>query len=137
MRPHCRSGFIPAMNQPFPMPEGGIVAVVDDDDAVRDALQFLLEIAGYDVHLYPSAQAFLPEAGQYDWRYLVVDQHMSALTGLDLVACLRHAGKAVPTLLISGSITPDMVDRAAALGVTAVLEKPLADSDLLRYVAAV
>jgi FixJ family two-component response regulator len=127
---------MPAMNQPFPMPEGGIVAVVDDDEAVRDSLQFLLELAGYSVHGYASAQAFLPEAGHYDWRYLVVDQHMPALTGLDLVARLRGAGRAVPTLLITGSMTPDMMDRAAALGVTAVLEKPLADSDLLRYVAA-
>ena len=127
------------MNQKFsglPVPEGGIIAVVDDDDAVRDSLLFLLETAGYDVHGYASAQAFLPEAGQYHWRYLVVDQHMPLVTGLDLVARLRRAGQEVPTLLITGSLTPDMIDRAAALGVTAVLEKPLAEADLLRFVAA-
>src|SRR5215469_7097487 len=114
----------------LPMTAGncGIVAVVDDDDAVRDALRFLLESAGYDVHGYASAQAFLPEAGQHHWRYLVVDQHMPSETGLDLVARLRCRGQDMPTLLISGSVTPDMVDRAAALGVTAVLEKPLADA---------
>jgi FixJ family two-component response regulator len=115
---------------------GGAVAVVDDDEAVRDALRFLLETAGYDVHGYASAQAFLPEAGQHCWRYLLVDQHMPVLTGLDLVACLRRSGKVIPTLLITGSSTPDMIDRAAALGVTAVLQKPLANADLLRYVAA-
>jgi two-component system, LuxR family, response regulator FixJ len=120
----------------MPGPEGGTVAVVDDDEAVRDSLRFLLETAGYDVHGYASAQAFLPEAEQYHWRYLVIDQHMPAVTGLDLVARLRRTGQAIPTLLITGSVTPDVVDRAAALGVTAVLEKPLADTDLLRYVAA-
>ena len=124
------------MNHPFPVPESSIVAVVDDDDGVRDSLRFLLETAGYDVHGYASAQAFLPEAGQFDWRYLVIDQHMPAVTGLDLVARLRGTGQAIPTLLISGSVTPDMIDRASALGVTAVLEKPLAATDLLRYVDA-
>lgn len=118
------------------IPDCGTVAVVDDDDAVRDALRFLLETAGYDVHGYASAQAFLPEAERHHWRYLVVDEHMPAVSGLDLVARLRGTGHAIPTLLITGSATPDVVDRAAALGVTAVLEKPLADADLLRYVAA-
>jgi two-component system, LuxR family, response regulator FixJ len=139
MRRGRRSGFMAAMNQNFhglPTAEGGIIAVVDDDDAVRESLQFLLETAGYDVHGYASAQAFLPEAGQYDWRYLVVDQHMPSVTGLDLVARLCRTGQGVPTLLISGSVTPDMVDRAAELGVRAVLEKPLASADLLGYVAA-
>jgi two-component system response regulator FixJ len=139
MRRRRRSGFMRAMNQKFPgipVPKGGIIAVVDDDDAVRDSLRFLLETAGYDVHGYASAQAFLPEVGHYDWRYLVVDQHMPTVTGLDLVARLRRTGQGVPTLLISGSVTPDMVDRATELGVTAVLEKPLAEADLLRYVAA-
>ena len=117
------------------LPEDGAVAIIDDDDAVRESLQFLLETAGFDVHLYQSAQAFLPEADQYHWRYLLVDHHMPAVTGLELVARLRRTGHAFPTLLITGSKTPDMDDQAAALGVTAVLEKPLADADLLRYLA--
>jgi two-component system response regulator FixJ len=117
-------------------PESGAVAVVDDDDAVRESLQFLLEAAGYDVHGYRSAQAFLPEADHYHWRCLLIDQHMPCVTGLELVAQLRGTGHATPALLITGSKTAEMDGRAAALGVTAVLEKPLADTDLLRYLAA-
>jgi FixJ family two-component response regulator len=115
--------------------EGGAVAVVDDDDGVRDALRFVLEAAGFNVRSYQSALAFLPEAERCDWRCLVVDQHMPALTGLELVARLRRRGNRVPTLLITGSASPDLIDRAAALGVDAVLEKPLANDDLLRYIA--
>jgi len=111
------------------------VAVVDDDDGVRDALRFVLEAAGFAVRSYGSALAFLPEATQCHWRYLVVDQHMPALTGLELVARLRGSGNRVPTLLITGSASPDLFDRAAALGVDAVLEKPLVSGDLLRYLA--
>ncbi len=125
------------MNSKYPMPEGGIVAVIDDDDAMRESLQFLLETAGFDVHGYRSAQAFLPEADHYHWRYLLIDQHMPAVTGLELVARLRGTGHAIPALLITGSKTEEMDGQAAALGVTAVLEKPLVDADLFRYLAAV
>jgi two-component system response regulator FixJ len=117
--------------------ESATVAVIDDDDGVRESLQFLLETAGYDVHGYRSAQAFLPEADGYDWRYLLIDQHMPAVTGLELLARLRGRGHATPTLLITGSKTPEMDGQAAELGATAVLEKPLADADLLRYLAIV
>jgi len=113
----------------------GAVAVVDDDDGVRDALRFVLEAAGFDVRSYTSALTFLPEAEQCRWRYLVVDQHMPAVTGLELVARLRGLGNRVPTLLITGSPSDDLIDRAAALGVDAVLEKPLANGELLRYLA--
>ena len=118
------------------VPGNGSVAVVDDDEAVRDALQFVLEIAGYDVHGYASAQTFLPEANRHCWRYLVVDQHMPAMTGLDLVARLRSQGNRAPALLITGSISDDLRERAAGLNMTAVLQKPLADDELLRLVAA-
>ena len=111
----------------------GAVAVVDDDDGVREALQFVLEAAGFAVQGYHSAQEFLPEAERGNWRCLVVDQHMPAITGLDLVARLRNRGNRVPALLITGSASPDLVERAAALGVEAVLEKPLANGELLRY----
>jgi two-component system response regulator FixJ len=117
-------------------PECGAVAVVDDDDGVRDALRFVLEAAGFDVHSYRSALAFLPEAEQCCWRYLVVDQQMPGLTGLELVARMRGSGHSVPTLLITGSPSRDLRCRAAALGVNAVLEKPMVNGDLLRYLAA-
>jgi FixJ family two-component response regulator len=115
--------------------ECGAVAVIDDDDDVRDALRFVLEAAGFDVHSYRSAMAFLPEAEQCSWRCLVVDHHMPVLSGLELVARLRCRGNLVPTLLITGSTSSDLVDRAAALGIGAVLEKPLVRGDLLRCLA--
>ncbi len=92
--------------------------------------------AGFDVRSYTSALACLPEAARWRWRYLVIDQHMPAITGLELVARLRGLGNRVPTLLITGSPSDDLIDRAAALGVDAVLEKPLTNGELLRYLAA-
>lgn len=113
----------------------GAVAVIDDDDAVRDALRFVLEAAGFDVRSYGSAMAFLPEAEHCRWRCVVVDQHMPVLSGLEMVARLRRGGNRVPTLLITGSTSAELVDRAVALGIDAVLEKPLVQVDLLRHLA--
>jgi len=60
-------------------PECFSVLLVDDDDAVRDSLQFLLEIAGFSVASYGSAAQFLREAPIADLSCLVVDQHMPEL----------------------------------------------------------
>ena len=73
-----------------------LVAVVDDDDAVRDSLRFLLEIAGHSVATYASAAQFLLEAPIAELTCLVVDQHMPDQTGLQLVSRLRALGVTLP-----------------------------------------
>ena len=113
------------------------VAVVDDDEAVRESLRFLLETAGYDVTTYNSACGFLSNPSATDAACLVVDQHMPRVTGLDLLSRLRERGAALPIALISGSLSPDLVSRAHELGAAVVLEKPLADDALLNFVQAV
>src|SRR5215469_2892635 len=85
-----------------------LVAVVDDDDAVRDSLRFLLEIAGYSVATYGSAAEFLHKAPLEDLACLVVDQHMPEQTGLQMVSRLRSQGVMLPVALITGSPAPDL-----------------------------
>jgi two-component system, LuxR family, response regulator FixJ len=110
------------------------VGVVDDDDAVRDSLQFLLETAGFCVVAYGSAAHFLKEARTGDLACLLVDQHMPDLTGLQLVTRLRGQGVALPIALITGSPSPDLVRLANELGVASVLEKPLDEDVLLAFI---
>jgi two-component system, LuxR family, response regulator FixJ len=118
-----------------PRGSGHFVAVVDDDDAVRDSLEFLLEIAGYPVTTYASAAQFLNQAPLDDLRCLVVDQHMPDLTGLQMIARLRGQGISLPVALITGSPSADVLRLAQELGVALVLEKPLDDDQLLGFVA--
>ena len=113
-----------------------LVAVVDDDDAVRDSLSFLLEIAGYSVVAYSSAAQFLRDAPLGGLACLVVDQHMPDLTGLQLIARLRGQGLDLPVALITGSPSADLLRLAHELGVARVLEKPLDDDQLLEFIAA-
>jgi len=112
-----------------------MVIVVDDDEAVRESLRFLLDIAGYDVVTFDSAQDYLDHLGGQSAACLVLDQHMPHTTGLELLATLRQRGQRLPTALITGSPTPEIVRQATALGAARVLEKPLADDALLRFVA--
>jgi two-component system response regulator FixJ len=118
-----------------------VVVVVDDDEAVRESLRFLLDVAGYDVATFESAQDYLdhvtgqPPTCLVPATCLVVDQHMPRTSGLELLAMLRQRGSRLPAVLITGSVSPDIVRRATALGVTRVLEKPLADDALLCFVA--
>jgi two-component system response regulator FixJ len=111
-----------------------MVGVVDDDDAVRDSLQFLLETAGFCVAAYNSAAQFLNEASPGDLECLLVDQHMPDLTGLQFISRLRDLGVALPIALITGSYSPDLARLARDLGVTSVLEKPLDDDILLDFI---
>jgi len=106
-----------------------MVAIVDDDEAVRESLKFALEMADYRVRSYESAVRFLDD----DWRHLdclVLDQHMPVHTGLEVLAQLRGRGARLPVVLITGSTSPDLERRAAELGAT-VLVKPLVEDDLL------
>lgn len=118
------------------MGSGGqrVVAVVDDDAAVRDSLRFLIEAAGHEVETYASAGQYLTDSAASRASCLVVDQHMPQLSGLEMLAALRGRGHTTPALLITGSLTPDMLHRAAELGVARVLEKPLDEDDLLGFI---
>lgn len=113
-----------------------VVAVVDDDPAVRESLRFLLETAGHAVETYDSGLRFLAEAEPGRLACLVLDQQMPQITGIDLLAQLRARGLATPTLIVASAAGPTLARRATELGVAGVLEKPLTQDDLLARVAA-
>jgi FixJ family two-component response regulator len=108
-----------------------VVAIVDDDPGVCASLRFLLETAGHAVETYESGARVLAEADRGRIGCLVLDQQMPQLTGLDLLARLRADGMETPTLLIVSTPSPAVSRRAVELGALGVLEKPLAQDDLL------
>ena len=107
-----------------------IIAVVDDDPAVRASLQFALEVEGFGVRVYPDAQAMLA-AGQFaDYRCVIIDQNLPAMSGLDLVAQLRQRSVLVPAILITSHPSAALRGRAADAGVP-IVEKPLLGNTLV------
>lgn len=117
--------------------EACVIAVVDDDDAVRESLAFLLTVTGHKVAVYASAADFLEQCDLRQVAGLILDHHMPKQTGLELLARLREEGRTLPVLLVTGSPSPEIVARAGALGVDRVLEKPVSDEGLMEFVERV
>ena len=111
----------------------GTVAIVDDDDAVRDSLRFLLEVIGHPVETFASAAEFL-KAEINRLACLILDHHMPEMTGLELAEQLRTDGAGIPILLITAAPSPAIVARAAEVGINWVLEKPATEEDLLDFI---
>jgi two-component system, LuxR family, response regulator FixJ len=111
----------------------GVVAIVDDDPAVLESLKFLLEVAGYAVGAYASATAFLQDRAARP-SCLILDQHMPAMTGLELATQLRSEGVRIPVLLVTAELSSKIVACAHKVGIERVIEKPLAEGDLLNFV---
>jgi two-component system response regulator FixJ len=114
-------------------PQTRAVAVVDDDAAVCDSTQFLLETHDLDVQTYQSGAEFLRGAPVI--ACLIVDYHMPGLNGLEVVSELRKRGSHVPTIIMITATTDPMVERRAAeLGIKHVLKKPLSNQVLLNAI---
>jgi two-component system response regulator FixJ len=115
-------------------PRRRVVAVVDDDEAVRESFRFLLEIAGYDVATFASAGAFLQQDAPERPDCLLVDQHMPHITGLELLQRLQVQGQQVPVALMTGSPSAELARRAVDLGVAGLFVKPLTEEVLFGFV---
>jgi FixJ family two-component response regulator len=110
------------------------IAVVDDDDAVRESLSFLLTVAGHQVMDFASAEEFL-QCGELDQVLgLILDHHMPRISGLELTARLRAGGWRFPVLIITGVSSPAIVVRAEELGIEKVLQKPPAEPDIMAFI---
>lgn len=109
----------------------GPVLVIDDDEAVRRSLKFVLELEGLDVRLYEDAEHLLRDSGLPGSGCLVVDHHMPGMDGVELVDRLRGRRVGLPAILISGRVTADLRRRAAEAGFLHVVEKPFEDGSLL------
>ena len=116
----------PAMFVPL-----GPVLIVDDDEAVRHSLKFVLELEGLDVRLYEDGACLLGEATLPERGCLVVDHHMPGMDGVELVGQLRRRHVDLPVILITGRCTQNLRARAAHAGIRQVVEKPFEDGSLL------
>jgi two-component system, LuxR family, response regulator FixJ len=99
------------------------VVVVDDDPAVRNSLQFSLELEGFAVRVYADGRALLDDPRLPVCGCLVVDHVMPGMSGLDVVDALRQRGISSPAILITPSAGGKLRQRAAWAGVM-VIEKP-------------
>lgn len=120
------------MNQRPPVPVAEpVVFVVDDDQALRDALSSLLRSVGWQVQVFSSAPALLQTALPDVPSCLVLDVRLPGISGLDFHAQLVKAGIRLPVIFMTGHGDIPMTVQAMKAGAIDFLPKPFRDQDLL------
>ena len=113
------------------MPTEATVHVIDDDDAVRDSIAFLLSSAGIQAETHGSAVAFLDRFPECNVGCIVTDIRMPELGGLDLLRRAKAIDPALPVIIITGHADVPLAVEAMKFGAADFLEKPFDDEALI------
>jgi two-component system response regulator FixJ len=113
------------------MADEGAVHVVDDDEAMRHSLAFLLETAGHEVRTYASAVEFLDAVPGMERGCIVTDVRMPGLSGLEMVERLNAMKVTDPVIVITGHADVPLAVQAMKAGVSDFIEKPFPQDLLL------
>jgi len=107
------------------------IAVIDDDESVRKALQRLLRAEQMDARTFASGQEFLCSLGSVWPDCVILDVHMPGINGLDVQRRLAEDGLRLPVVIITGYDEPQTRARCMSTGAAAYLRKPLEAKGLL------
>ena len=119
---------------PGAAPAATTVYVVDDDRAAREAMQLLLEQAGYSVEAFADAAAFLASYEPGGVCCVITDVRMPGMTGLELLAQIKETAKGPPTIVVTGKGDIAMAVQAIRAGAIDFIEKPTSPDVLLAAV---
>jgi len=113
-----------------------IIYVIDDDDAVRQSLEFLLRTAGHTVRSFESAKAFLEILPELRSGCILTDVRMPEISGIDLLRRIKEFDPDMPVIMITGHGDVSLAVEAMKLGAVDFLEKPFDDDQLLAALKA-
>jgi two-component system response regulator FixJ len=117
------------------MVEKGLVHIVDDEDAIRRSLDFLLRTAGYRVERWPDGEAFLKGADNSAPACVLLDVRMPGIDGLEVQTRMPGAGLDFPVIMLTGHGDITLAVQAMKAGAADFLEKPFDREKLLRSLA--
>jgi FixJ family two-component response regulator len=113
---------------------GRDIVVVEDDTGMREALERVLQAAGYGTEGFCSAEAFLDDGGRPEADCFVMDVHLPGLSGFELCGRLTKDGSHTPVVFITAHDEAGTRDEARACGAAAYLRKPFAGRELIQVV---
>ena len=116
------------------MPKTPVIAIVDDDLSVREALTSLVRSLGYAAIAFECAEDLLKSRRRRSVSCVIADVQMPGITGLELYHRLSASGNPIPTVLITAYPEDGARERALAAGVIGYLSKPFDENDLLACV---
>jgi FixJ family two-component response regulator len=108
-----------------------LVLVAHDDEAMRNALQFVLRLEGVEVHTHDGGADLLADAELARAGCLILNHRMPCMDAFELLNSLREREIRLPVILLSGDARGGLRMRAKAAGVALVLEKPILDNTLV------
>lgn len=108
-----------------------LVAIVDDEEFVRKALERLLRAARLQTESYASCELFREALPRQRPNCLILDLHLPGMSGLELLCELQQRGDALPTIVITAHDDPETRGRCLGAGATSYLRKPVDSSVLL------
>src|ERR1051325_1734735 len=108
-----------------------LVHIIDDDEAVRQSLAFLLRTAKIDVRTYESASSFLSDLPNVNSGCVVTDVRMPDMSGIDLLRRLKELEVRMPVIVMTGHGDIQLAVEAMKIGAADFIEKPFDDDVLL------
>jgi len=119
------------MNDNNKMKPNPLIAVVDDDNSLRQSTQLLLRSAGYRAEVFASAREFLDSPRIDETACLMLDVRMPGMDGLELQRFLNEAQRQIPIIFITAHATDNEEQRAREAGAVDFLRKPVNEEKLL------
>jgi FixJ family two-component response regulator len=119
------------LNQGPRLPRTALIAIVDDDHSVREALTSLVRSLGYNAMAFECAEDLLKSRRRRSVSCLIADVQMPGMTGFELHNRLVTSGESIPTVLITAFPDERARERALQAGVVGYLTKPFSEDDLL------
>ncbi len=113
-----------------------VIYVIDDDDAVRQSIEFSMKTVGITVHGFDSGKAFFEELPKIEHGCVVTDVRMPEITGIDVLRKVSETKPDLPVIIITGHGDVPLAVEAMKLGAIDFLEKPFDDELLIQSVRA-
>ncbi len=112
------------------------VAIVDDDEAILDALRLVLELEGWHVHAYLRGEEFLADLENHTMDCLVLDPHLPGISGADIVRSIVDGNYNVPVIGLTARPSSPLTTAVINAGARVMLTKPVAAEVLVEQVQA-
>ena len=114
----------------------GIIAIVDDDEPLREALGSVMKAAGFATNTFATAEEFLESATQRETACLILDVRLPGMSGLELQKRLSDADSLVPIIFVTAHGDASLRDLVMRSGAAGFLNKPVRSDALLREIHA-
>jgi two-component system, LuxR family, response regulator FixJ len=114
----------------------GIIAIVDDDEPLREALASVMKAAGFSTNTFASAEDYLDSAHRQDTMCLILDMRLPGMSGIELQRRLLDANSRVPIIFVTAHADASLRDLVIKAGAAGFLNKPVRSDALLKEIRA-